>query len=126
MELFLRWICIHLHGVLAPWYFFQIGIFSELVFYVEDKWGDEIFISPKRTNYCLIFRPHENKTYVAVGSMKTVMLNVSLFNAGDDAYETALHIRLPSGLYFIKILDLVSMENQSSVILYLFFFFFLL
>ncbi|KAB1279481.1 Integrin alpha-4 [Camelus dromedarius] len=39
--------------------------------------------------------------------MKTLMLNVSLFNAGDDAYETTLHIRLPTGLYFIKILDLI-------------------
>ncbi|XP_025316167.1 integrin alpha-4 isoform X1 [Canis lupus dingo] len=60
-------------------------------------------------------KPHENKTYVAVGSMKTVMLNVSLFNAGDDAYETALHIRLPSGLYFIKILDLEEKQINCEV-----------
>lgn len=40
--------------------------------------------------------------------MKTLMLNVSLFNAGDDAYGTTLHIHLPVGLYFIRILDLVS------------------
>ena len=39
------------------------------------------------------------------------MLNVSLFNAGDDAYETALHIKLPTGLYFIKILDLVNIKH---------------
>lgn len=49
--------------------------------------------------------------------MKTLMLNVSLFNAGDDAYETTLRIRLPTGLYFIKILDLVRIENYSSMIL---------
>ncbi|XP_047578288.1 integrin alpha-4 [Lutra lutra] len=61
------------------------------------------------------FKPHENKTYLAVGSMKTVMLNVSLFNAGDDAYETALHITLPTGLYFIKILDLEEKQISCEV-----------
>lgn len=47
--------------------------------------------------------------------MKMLMLNVSLFNAGDDAYETTLHVKLPTGLYFIKILDLVSIKNSSSM-----------
>ncbi|XP_043433141.1 integrin alpha-4 [Prionailurus bengalensis] len=61
------------------------------------------------------FKPHENKTYLAVGSMKTLMLNVSLFNAGDDAYETTLHIRLPSGLYFVKILDLEEKQINCEV-----------
>uniref|UniRef100_A0A2K6EIT6 Integrin subunit alpha 4 n=1 Tax=Propithecus coquereli TaxID=379532 RepID=A0A2K6EIT6_PROCO len=62
-------------------------------------------------------KPHENKTYLAVGSMKTLMLNVSLFNAGDDAYETTLHVKLPTGLYFIKILELVSTVNHNSMML---------
>ncbi|XP_004601434.1 integrin alpha-4 [Sorex araneus] len=60
-------------------------------------------------------KPHENKTYLAIGSMKTLMLNVSLFNAGDDAYETTLHIQLPSGLYFIKILDLEEKQINCEV-----------
>lgn len=78
------------------------------------------FLFPKiRTkSYYLTFRPHENKTYLPIGSMKTVMLNVSLFNAGDDAYDTTLHIKLPTGLYFINILDLVSTENHNSIILH--------
>ncbi|XP_029461777.1 integrin alpha-4 [Rhinatrema bivittatum] len=50
-------------------------------------------------------KPYENKTYLAVGSMKILMLNISLFNAGDDAYQTELHILLPRGLYFIKVLE---------------------
>ncbi|XP_006879013.1 PREDICTED: integrin alpha-4 [Elephantulus edwardii] len=61
-------------------------------------------------------KPYENKTYLAVGSMKTLMLNVSLFNAGDDAYETTLHIELPTGLYFIKILDLEDKQITCEVI----------
>ncbi|XP_026348185.1 integrin alpha-4 [Ursus maritimus] len=61
------------------------------------------------------FKPHENKTYLAVGTMKTVMLNVSLFNAGDDAYETVLHVKLPSGLYFTKILDLEEKQVSCEV-----------
>uniref|UniRef100_A0A8C4PV90 Integrin subunit alpha 4 n=1 Tax=Equus asinus asinus TaxID=83772 RepID=A0A8C4PV90_EQUAS len=60
-------------------------------------------------------KPHENKTYLAVGNMKTLMLNVSLFNAGDDAYETTLHIKLPTGLYFIKILDLEEKQINCEV-----------
>ncbi|XP_060033606.1 integrin alpha-4 [Erinaceus europaeus] len=60
-------------------------------------------------------KPHESKTYLAVGSMKTLMLNVSLLNAGDDAYETTLHIKLPSGLYFIKILDLEEKQISCEV-----------
>ncbi|XP_004628701.2 integrin alpha-4 [Octodon degus] len=61
------------------------------------------------------FKPYENKTYLAVGGMKTLMLNVSLFNAGDDAYETTLHIQLPPGLYFIKILDLEEKQINCEV-----------
>ncbi|XP_003406015.2 integrin alpha-4 isoform X1 [Loxodonta africana] len=60
-------------------------------------------------------KPHENKTYLAVGSMKTLMLNVSLFNAGDDAYDTTLHIKLPTGLYFIKILDLEEKQINCDI-----------
>ncbi|XP_048201099.1 integrin alpha-4 [Perognathus longimembris pacificus] len=60
-------------------------------------------------------KPYENKTYLALGSMKTLMLNVSLFNGGDDAYETTLHVKLPAGLYFIKILDLEEKQINCEV-----------
>ncbi|XP_036900240.1 integrin alpha-4 [Sturnira hondurensis] len=60
-------------------------------------------------------KPHEKKTYLAIGSMKTLTLNVSLFNAGDDAYETTLHVQLPTGLYFIKILDLEEQQIHCEV-----------
>ncbi|NXR00731.1 ITA4 protein, partial [Sagittarius serpentarius] len=52
-------------------------------------------------------KPHDKKTYLAVGSMKTLLLNISLLNVGDDAYETVLHIQIPKGLYFIRVLELV-------------------
>ncbi|KAI6056607.1 integrin alpha-4 [Marmota monax] len=60
-------------------------------------------------------KPYENKTYLAVGGMKTLMLNVSLFNAGDDAFETTLHVKLPTGLYFIKILELEEKQINCEV-----------
>ncbi|XP_005998780.1 integrin alpha-4 [Latimeria chalumnae] len=47
-----------------------------------------------------------NKTYITVGSMKTLILDVSLHNIGDDAYQTVLSVRLPRDLYFSKILEL--------------------
>ncbi|KAJ7345573.1 hypothetical protein JRQ81_001523 [Phrynocephalus forsythii] len=49
-------------------------------------------------------KPHEKKSYLAVGNMKTLLLNVSLCNAGSDAFQTFLHLQLPKGLYFTKIL----------------------
>ncbi|CAI5762276.1 integrin alpha-4 [Podarcis lilfordi] len=52
-----------------------------------------------------ILKPHEKKPYLVVGSTRVLMLNVTLYNAGDDAYTTALHIQLPKGLYFTKILQ---------------------
>ncbi|NXE07415.1 ITA4 protein, partial [Lophotis ruficrista] len=54
----------------------------------------------------IFYRPYDKKTYLTVGSMKTLMLNISLLNVGDDAYDTVLHIQIPKGLYFIRILEL--------------------
>ncbi|XP_067405189.1 integrin alpha-4 [Emydura macquarii macquarii] len=60
-------------------------------------------------------KPHEKKTYLAVGSMKTLLLNISLSNAGDDAYETALHIQLPKGLYFVRVLELEEKQIHCEI-----------
>nr|XP_006121755.2 integrin alpha-4 [Pelodiscus sinensis] len=60
-------------------------------------------------------KPHEKKTYLSVGSMKTLQLNLSLSNAGDDAYETALHIQLPKGLYFVRVLELEEKQIQCEI-----------
>ncbi|XP_068101522.1 integrin alpha-4 isoform X2 [Hyperolius riggenbachi] len=56
-----------------------------------------------------------NKTSLVVGGMKTVMLNISLFNAGDDAYQSILQMRLPRGLYFTKVLDLLEKQINCAV-----------
>ncbi|NWT41057.1 ITA4 protein, partial [Chroicocephalus maculipennis] len=62
------------------------------------------------------YRPYEKKTYLAVGSMKTLLLNVSLLNVGDDAYETVLHIQIPKGLYFIRVLELEEKQIHCEVL----------
>uniref|UniRef100_A0A8C8RA57 Integrin subunit alpha 4 n=1 Tax=Pelusios castaneus TaxID=367368 RepID=A0A8C8RA57_9SAUR len=61
------------------------------------------------------YRPHEKKIYLVVGSMKTLLLNISLSNAGDDAYETALHIQLPKGLYFVRVLELEEKQIHCEI-----------
>ncbi|NWU99153.1 ITA4 protein, partial [Upupa epops] len=61
-------------------------------------------------------KPHEKKTYLTVGSMKTLLLNISLLNGGDDAYETVLHIQIPKGLYFIRVLELEDKQIQCEVL----------
>ncbi|NXL90044.1 ITA4 protein, partial [Alectura lathami] len=60
-------------------------------------------------------KPHDKKTYLAVGSTKTLLLNISLHNAGDDAYETVLHIQIPKGLYFIRVLELEEKQIHCEV-----------
>uniref|UniRef100_A0A8B9MBZ3 Integrin subunit alpha 4 n=1 Tax=Accipiter nisus TaxID=211598 RepID=A0A8B9MBZ3_9AVES len=61
-------------------------------------------------------KPHDKKTYLAVGSMKTLLLNISLLNVGDDAYETVLHIQIPRGLYFVRVLELEEKQIYCEVL----------
>ncbi|KAG7466833.1 hypothetical protein MATL_G00146510 [Megalops atlanticus] len=48
---------------------------------------------------------HKNMAYFALGNGKTIMLNVTLGNAGDDAFLPLVQLRFPNNLYFIKVLD---------------------
>ncbi|KAJ8253131.1 hypothetical protein GJAV_G00209470 [Gymnothorax javanicus] len=48
---------------------------------------------------------HRNLSYFALGNGKTIMLNVTLVNAGDDAFLPVIHLRYPSNIYFIKVLN---------------------
>ncbi|XP_075465024.1 integrin alpha-4 isoform X2 [Ascaphus truei] len=60
-------------------------------------------------------KPYENKTYIAVGNMKTLMINITLYNAGDDAYQSTVQMRLPRGLYFVKVVDLSEKQINCEV-----------
>ncbi|NP_001081444.1 integrin alpha-4 precursor [Xenopus laevis] len=60
-------------------------------------------------------KPFESKTYLAVGGMKSLMINITLFNGGDDAFQTVLRLRLPKGLYFVKVFDLLEKEINCAV-----------
>lgn len=48
--------------------------------------------------------------------MKTLLLNISLLNVGDDAYETVLHIQIPRGLYFVRVLELVRTKKKKQTV----------
>ncbi|XP_064167388.1 integrin alpha-4-like isoform X1 [Anguilla rostrata] len=48
---------------------------------------------------------HRNMSYFALGNGKTIMLMVTLVNAGDDAFLPVIHLRFPSNIYFIKVLN---------------------
>ncbi|KFQ16878.1 Integrin alpha-4, partial [Merops nubicus] len=61
-------------------------------------------------------KPHDKKTYLTVGGVKSLLLNISLLNAGDDAYETVLHIQIPRGLYFIRLLELEEKQIHCEVL----------
>ncbi|XP_049340800.1 integrin alpha-4 [Astyanax mexicanus] len=47
----------------------------------------------------------QNMSYFALGNGKTILLNATLINAGDDAFLPKLHLRYPSNLHFIRVLD---------------------
>uniref|UniRef100_A0A8D2NND6 Integrin subunit alpha 4 n=1 Tax=Zonotrichia albicollis TaxID=44394 RepID=A0A8D2NND6_ZONAL len=61
-------------------------------------------------------KSHEKKTYLGVGSVKTLLLNISLLNVGDDAYETLLHVQIPKGLYYIRVLELEEKQIHCEVL----------
>uniref|UniRef100_A0A8C7DBQ4 Integrin subunit alpha 4 n=1 Tax=Oncorhynchus kisutch TaxID=8019 RepID=A0A8C7DBQ4_ONCKI len=56
----------------------------------------------------LVLPQHNNMPYFAVGNGKTIMLNTTLVNTGDDAFLPRLQLRFPSNLHYIKVLDAVS------------------
>lgn len=45
--------------------------------------------------------------YFALGNGKSLMLNATLINTGDDAFLPKLHLRFPSNLHFIKVLEVM-------------------
>uniref|UniRef100_A0AAY4EWU4 Uncharacterized protein n=1 Tax=Denticeps clupeoides TaxID=299321 RepID=A0AAY4EWU4_9TELE len=53
----------------------------------------------------LVLPSYNNMPYFALGNGKTIMLNTTLVNAGDDAFLPMLHLRFPSNLHYIKVLD---------------------
>ncbi|KAG9349466.1 hypothetical protein JZ751_027911 [Albula glossodonta] len=55
--------------------------------------------------HTFVLKTHKNMSYFALGNGKTIMLNVTLVNAGDDAFLPVLHLRYPNNLYFIKVLN---------------------
>lgn len=67
----------------------------------------------------LLLRTHRDMPYVALGEGKTILLNVTLSNAGDAAFLPMLHLRYPSNLYFIKVLDAVGARLVANTTLHL-------
>ncbi|XP_038863192.1 integrin alpha-4-like [Salvelinus namaycush] len=66
---------------------------------------------------------HNNMPYFALGNGKTIMLNTTLVNTGDDAFLPRLQLQFPSNLHYIKVLDAeekfvscdISEENKTIV-----------
>ncbi|XP_043549412.1 integrin alpha-4 isoform X1 [Chiloscyllium plagiosum] len=57
-----------------------------------------------------------NKSYLAVQEAEKVVLNVLLFNAGDDAYSTTLTVKFPKDLHFIKIVEVVEKHVMCNIV----------
>uniref|UniRef100_A0A8C1GZS8 Integrin alpha 4 n=1 Tax=Cyprinus carpio TaxID=7962 RepID=A0A8C1GZS8_CYPCA len=53
----------------------------------------------------------QNMPYFALGNGKSIMLNTTLVNIGDDALLPKLYLRFPSNLHFIKVLE--NFENTD-------------
>ncbi|KAM7406747.1 hypothetical protein PAMA_002791 [Pampus argenteus] len=62
--------------------------------------------------------PHQQQ-YFALGSGRTIMLNTSLLNSGDDAFLPRLMLRFPDNIQYIKVLqnddNLVSCDVTQEV-----------
>ncbi|XP_067083664.1 integrin alpha-4 [Osmerus mordax] len=48
---------------------------------------------------------HQNLPYFALGNGKTIMLNATLVNSGDDVFLPRMLLRFPGNLHYIKVLD---------------------
>ncbi|TSR51417.1 Integrin alpha-4 [Bagarius yarrelli] len=48
---------------------------------------------------------YNNVPFFALGNGKTIMLNTTLANVGDDAFLPKLHLQFPSNLHFIRVLE---------------------
>lgn len=59
----------------------------------------------------LLPQVHAGLSYFAMGNGKTIMLNSTIINAGDDVFLPRLSLRFPSNLHYIKVLD----TEESSV-----------
>ncbi|KAK3569462.1 hypothetical protein QTP86_031441 [Hemibagrus guttatus] len=55
---------------------------------------------------------YNNVPYFALGNGKSIMLNITLANVGDDAFLPKLHVQLPNNLHFSRVLD--AEEKQVS------------
>ncbi|XP_051564254.1 integrin alpha-4-like [Myxocyprinus asiaticus] len=55
--------------------------------------------------HLVLQQSYMNMPYFALGNGKSFMLNTALVNTGDDAYLPKLHLRFPSNLQFIKVLE---------------------
>eukprot|EP00064_Thunnus_orientalis_P017274 superscaffoldBa00003626_g17354 len=54
--------------------------------------------------------PHQQQ-YFALGSGRTIMLNASLLNSGDDAFLPQLMLRFPDNIHYIKVL-----QNEDNMV----------
>uniref|UniRef100_A0A3P8ZVN9 Integrin alpha-2 domain-containing protein n=1 Tax=Esox lucius TaxID=8010 RepID=A0A3P8ZVN9_ESOLU len=58
---------------------------------------------------------HKNMSYFALGNGKTIMLNTTLVNTGDEAFLPKLQLRFPSNLHYIKVLDAEDMFVSCDI-----------
>ncbi|XP_032879721.1 integrin alpha-4 [Amblyraja radiata] len=50
---------------------------------------------------------HVNKSYLAVQEVKRIILNIALFNAGDNAYSSTLIVKMSKDINFFKTVEMV-------------------
>ncbi|XP_053352123.1 integrin alpha-4 [Clarias gariepinus] len=59
---------------------------------------------------------YNNMPFFALGNGKTIMLNTTLVNVGDDAFLPKLHVRFPNNLHFIRVLDAEEKHVSCEII----------
>uniref|UniRef100_A0A8C1W7R4 Integrin alpha 4 n=1 Tax=Cyprinus carpio TaxID=7962 RepID=A0A8C1W7R4_CYPCA len=60
---------------------------------------------------------YRNMPYFALGNGKSIMLNTTLVNIGDDALLPKLYLRFPSNLHFIKVLENTDLQHDNVAVL---------
>lgn len=61
--------------------------------------------------YTSVYSVDERTSYLALGAVKNISLNISISNIGDDAYDTNVFFNFSRELFFIKMWQKVRKAN---------------
>uniref|UniRef100_A0A672Z4Z3 Uncharacterized protein n=1 Tax=Sphaeramia orbicularis TaxID=375764 RepID=A0A672Z4Z3_9TELE len=80
---------------------------------IETRFARSCFLLNCSTDMQLSAQLVLRRPYFALGSTRTVMLNATVTNAGDDAFLPRLTLRFPDHIHYVRVLQTVSFPSPD-------------